>query len=120
MRNLQDVFSEVEAVPDFYNHKVDSVNYKNGYGDAPLHIVCGWGDCEAIRILIAAGADINAKGETGFTPLHYAVEQNHPEAIKLLLSLGAVTLLNDDDCSPIQLAKLLENVEAIEALQTTQ
>ena len=89
MRNIEDIFREVEKVPDFVSHHIDSVNYRNGYGDSPLHIVASWGDCEAIDLLVSAGADINAQGEHGFTPLHYAAQMDKPEAILLLRKLGA-------------------------------
>jgi len=120
MKSLENIFARIEATPDFYNQKIDSVNYKNEYGDSPLHIVSNWGDCEAIYLLVEAGADINAKGERGYTPLHCAAEQNHFKAIKLLLALGTDILLDDDNYSPLELAELLENAEAIEALQSTR
>ncbi|NIN34750.1 MAG: ankyrin repeat domain-containing protein, partial [Gammaproteobacteria bacterium] len=41
----------------------------------PIHVAAAWGDCEAISILVDAGADINARGERGFTPLMEAVVQ---------------------------------------------
>lgn len=116
MRDVEAIFKEVEKVPDFYGHKIDSVSYKNGYGDSPLHIVASWGDTEAIEILVLAGADINAKGETGFTPLHYAAEQNRPAAILKLLQLGAKAIENDDGETPLELAKNLKNTEAIDVL----
>jgi ankyrin repeat protein len=120
MRCLEDIFSEIEATPDFHNHKIDSINYKNDYGDTPIHVVSNWGDCEAIYLLVEAGANINLKGERGYTPLHCASEQNHFKAIKLLLILGAEIQLDDDGYSPLALAELLENSEAIEALKSTQ
>ena len=79
-----------------------------------------WGDCEAIYLLVEAGADINAKGERGYTPLHCAAEQNHFKAIKLLLALGADVQFDDDNYSPLELAELLESTEAIDALQATK
>ena len=120
MRSVEDIFAEIEAAPDFYNRKIDSVNYKNDYGDSPLHVVSNWGDCEAIHLLVEAGADINLKGERGYTPLHCAAEQNHFKAIKLLLILGAEIQLDDDGYSPLELAKLLENSEAMSALENTR
>ena len=58
MRTVSEVLGQVQSVPDFSGHTVDTVNYRNGYGDTPLHIVANWGDCEAIRLLVEAGADI--------------------------------------------------------------
>lgn len=120
MRSLKDIFEEIQSVPDFFGHKIDSVNYINDYDDTPLHIVANWGDCEAMKLLLDAGADINAIGERGYMPLHCAAEQNHSKAIILLLSLGAKTQLDDDGYSPIEVAQLLENADAIEALQKVQ
>lgn len=120
MRSLSDIFEEIKTVPDFFEHEIDSVDYRNDYGDTPLHIVSNWGDCEAIHLLIEAGADINAQGERGYSPLHCATEQNHPKAIKMLIFLGAEIQLDDDGYSPLELAKLLENIEAIEILENAK
>lgn len=113
MRTLSEVLSQVENVPDFSGHKVESVNYRNGYGDTPLHIVANWGDCEAIQLLVESGADIDAKGESGFTPLHCAAEQDHEEAVRVLLSLGAKIEKDEKGNTALSLAKLLKNSNAI-------
>jgi len=115
VRRIEDIFSEVESVPDFAGQRIDSVNYHNGYGDTPLHIVSCWGDCEAIEQLVQAGADINAQGETGFTPLHCAAEQNKPGAIQLLIRLGASIITDSNNQTPAELAKQLGNNEAYAA-----
>ncbi len=117
MRTIETIFKEIENAPDFAMHNIDSVHYKNGYGDTPLHIVCYWGDCEAISIIVSAGADINAIGESGFTPLHCATQMNKTEAIQLLLSLGAKPDIPDNDnLIPLDLAEILELSEATHAL----
>jgi ankyrin repeat protein/beta-lactamase regulating signal transducer with metallopeptidase domain len=41
------------------------------------------------ELLIAKGADINAKDRPGYTPLYSAAEANHLEVAKLLISKGA-------------------------------
>ncbi|WP_160153570.1 ankyrin repeat domain-containing protein [Microbulbifer sp. ALW1] len=117
MRDLEAIFREIEKVPDFMGHTIDSVSYRNGYGDTPLHIVSNWGDVEAIEILISAGADINAVGESGFTPLHCAAEQNRPKAIEVLLRLGANILKDEDGSTPMEIAEFLNNREATVALE---
>ena len=113
MRTLSEVLSRIESVPDFAGHTIDSVNYRNGYGDTPLHIVANWGVCEAIQLLVESGADIDAKGESGFTPLHCAAEQDHEEAVRVLLSLGARIGRDEEGRTALDLAKLLKNTGAI-------
>ncbi|WP_018607825.1 ankyrin repeat domain-containing protein [Uliginosibacterium gangwonense] len=117
MSKLEQVFSRIESVPDFSGHQITSVAYRNGWGDSPLHIVSVWGDCEAIKILLDAGADINAQGESGFTPLHYAAEQNHPAAVELLLTMGAKPLRNDDNDTPLALAEKLGHTNILTILK---
>lgn len=116
MSEIDEIFKKIETVADFAGHKIGSVSYTNGFGDTPLHVVSNWGDCQAIKLIVAAGADINARGENGFTPLHCATEQDHPEAIALLLSLGALILQDENGDTPQSLASLLGNKEAINAL----
>ncbi len=119
MRSIEDIFREVESVPDFYGHIIDSADYRNGYGDSPLHVVCCWGDCEAISLLLKGGANINAKGESGFSPLHCSVEQNHPDAVKLLLENGALIQVDDSGVTPFELAGFLGCNEILQLFSTS-
>lgn len=57
--------------------------------DTVLHTVCSWGDLEAVKILISAGANVNAKGDQGATPLFNAVIGENPDVISFLLKSGA-------------------------------
>ncbi|MGE3873663.1 MAG: ankyrin repeat domain-containing protein [Parvibaculaceae bacterium] len=59
---------------------LEAVTAYTPIGSSTLHM---------IRLLIAAGADINAADEKGQTALHLAVAKNSPELISLLLELGA-------------------------------
>ena len=43
----------------------------------------------AIRALIDAGADVNAKDERGRTPLHAAALNGHADTVKALIAAGA-------------------------------
>jgi ankyrin repeat protein len=72
-----------------------------------LHLACEHLDLDAIRALVAAGADRNARDAFGQTPLHVAVgndidsvvQADGPEfrfeTARLLLSLGADPTLRD-------------------------
>ncbi|WP_444916872.1 ankyrin repeat domain-containing protein [Microbulbifer sp. JMSA003] len=98
-------------------HQIDSVYYRNGYGDTPLHIASYRGDCEAITILIETGADIDAIGVSGFTPLHCASQMDNPDAIRLLGRLGAKVIKDVGGESPLELAQSLGNKKATNALR---
>ena len=55
---------------------------------APLHYAAGYGYKEIVELLIAEGADVDAKTTTGGTPLFNAVG-SHKEITELLLAAGA-------------------------------
>jgi ankyrin repeat protein len=55
----------------------------------PIHDAAGAGKVEALRRLLAEGADVNGKSDTGATPLHAAAAWGHRDIAELLLSKGA-------------------------------
>ena len=62
----------------------------NGAGrTTPLHDAAWEGDAEAGRLLLEAGADVNAADMSRWTPLHLAVQRDHAELARLLLQAGA-------------------------------
>lgn len=48
-----------------------------------LSRACEEGDTELIRLLTAAGADINAEDEDGTPPLRLAAEYGHADVVRL-------------------------------------
>ena len=70
-------------------YRIISVNEVGYDKDRPLHVAAVWGDVQAIEMLVAAGAEVDARGEDQFTPLHNAVGQGHVAAARRLLELGA-------------------------------
>src|SRR5881396_2116774 len=62
----------------------------NREGVTPLAMASRNGSPQAIKLLFAAGADVNAKEKLrGTTALMWAVDQKHPAAVKVLVELGA-------------------------------
>lgn len=53
-----------------------------------LHIACEANSVEAIRILLAHGADTDTEDDMGNTPLHSAVKAMSLEAVRILLEDG--------------------------------
>ena len=54
----------------------------------PLHWAAEKGNIQCIRLLVDAGADMDAPGEYGWVPLHIAARDNQPSAITCLVELG--------------------------------
>jgi ankyrin repeat protein len=68
-----------------------AVNAVDAKGGTPLHDAVWAGEREIAELLIAAGADVNARhAEAGSTPLHYAIVKGHADIAALLLENGAV------------------------------
>jgi uncharacterized protein len=61
---------------------------------------------EAIKLLLAAGADPNVKAGDGSTPLHQAVQEEHVGMIRALVAAGAkLDAVNKDNLTPLLLAE---------------
>jgi ankyrin repeat protein len=59
-------------------------------GQTPLHLAAQCNDPQIAAILVAYGADVNAKyGESGHSPVSWAVTCNAPECARTLVQLGA-------------------------------
>lgn len=104
MRTLEQLYKQIEDVAYFSDIKVTDPNTLGLLSNRPLHVTAVWGDCEAIKMLVEAGAEINQKGERGFTPLMEAVSQGHYDAVKLLVKLGSEPIRNDDGKLPSEYA----------------
>lgn len=68
---------------------IHSVTDRNDFDNTPLHTVCTWGEIDPVKVLLDAGADINAKGEHGMTPIFNAVISRNPALVDFLLKNGA-------------------------------
>lgn len=84
----------------------------------PLHAAVGGRSADAVRMLVEAGAPIDAKQQKGFTPLHAAVHQGNVELTTYLLAHGAdPKLQNDEGKSAIGLAAEADNSAILKLLK---
>jgi ankyrin repeat protein len=61
---------------------------------------------DAVKLLLSAGADPNAKGPDGSFPLHQAVQARQVEIIRSLVAAGAkLDAVNKDNLTPLLLAE---------------
>ena len=74
-----------------------NVSAKNPMKVAAIHAASAEGTFEIARLLIEAGADVNAVQQAGFTPLHAAAMGGKLELAKLLLARGADPKARADD-----------------------
>ena len=74
-------------------------------GETPLLWAARFGQSQVAELLIAEGADVNAKNVVGQTPLHWAAMAGHKEIIELLIAAGAdVNAKTNDGQTPLDLA----------------
>ena len=76
--------------------RVDAYTH-NAFANQPLHAAAAGRHLKVCRILLAAGADVNATQHGGFTPLHEAAQHGDVELAELFLSAGADPSARQDD-----------------------
>lgn len=95
----------MELLKAIHRGEFDQLNEMLGYGAdinaqsggwSPAMQACGDGQLKCLRILIAAGADLNASGERGMTPLMVAAMESETGCLVALLKAG-VDLEKKDD-----------------------
>jgi uncharacterized protein len=96
--HLAAAFATPEAVQLLLQHgaKVDAIA-RNPQANQPLHAALALSrDPETIKLLLAAGADPNARQAGGFTPLFSAATANRRDLAELLIAQGASAQARDD------------------------
>jgi ankyrin repeat protein len=71
-----------------------------------LHSAAYEGHNDVVELLLAKGANVNAKINDGFTPLYEAASNGQKDVTELLLAKGAdVNAKDNDGKTPLQVAK---------------
>lgn len=92
---------------------------ENAMRVAPVHAAAGVCDRETMAVLLARGADPNARQQMDVTPLHGAASRGDVEMAKLLLSHGAERDARaSDGMTPAAVARKYGKVEFAEWLDS--
>jgi len=87
-------------------------------GVTPLMAASLNGDSEAVKLLLAAGADVNAANNSGATPLIMASQKGNAEAVKLLLAAGAnVNYVAPNGATPLSIASEQGHADVVQLLK---
>ena len=87
---------DLPAVARLLSEKA-SVNEREGIaGETPLHLAARKAVAPIAEVLIASGAEVDAKDKYSRTPLHVAAEMGSVEVMKLLLAKGAALEARED------------------------
>lgn len=86
-------------------------------GITPLMLAALAGDAETVRLLVSAGADIDASDTLSRTPLHFAADGANLATIDELVSSGADVNAGAPRMTPLLLAACDRNVEVMEHLE---
>jgi ankyrin repeat protein len=82
---------KIDALQALLNHGArEAVNAQEQWkGQSALMWAAGEGHVAALKVLVDAGADVQARSKAGFTSLLFAVRNGHQAALQQLLAAGA-------------------------------
>jgi hypothetical protein len=103
---LREFLAKVRGLPLFKDLDFADINAVNCEGGNALHVAVLWGDVEAVRLLIAAGINVNQPGDLGHTPLHEACMRGNLDVVKLLVEGGADVFALTEGHPPFTSARL--------------
>src|SRR5512144_732586 len=96
MLTLEEVLADAAMAPGFEDAENIGVNSRGAEGQTPLRWMATLGDAAGIRLLLDAGASIDAADNDGNTPLHEAVLCRQTAAARELIDHGADLLLKNN------------------------
>lgn len=94
------------------------INPVTSSGDTPLHYAAYLGYTECAKILLKAGANLEAKGQNQSTSLHFAAREGHFDTVKLLIEAGAALDAKDyENDTPLNCAQVFGHSKIVELIK---
>lgn len=118
--HLAGFFGHVEAVRLLLERGSDANVFSiNAMRNTPLHAgLAGPLGIDGVRLLVEAGADVNARQHGGYTALHAAAQNGRIEIVDLLLDRGAdPNAATEDGRRPVDFARERGHAEVVERLR---
>jgi uncharacterized protein len=111
--HLAAFFGQTESARLLLGHGAGTnVVSQNALKVMPLHSAAAGSHLGVARLLVAAGADVNATQPHGYVPLHAAAQNGNAELTELLIAAGADTgARTDDGQTPADLASAAGHAE---------
>lgn len=78
-----------KALAEILKSKPGLADARDVDGRAPMHEAGTNGAFQVVKVLINAGADVNAKNDSGETPVQRAAAHGHRDVVRLLVDAGA-------------------------------
>ena len=99
--------------------KADIEELSGMAGNTPLHCAARANQFEAVKMLLASKADMNAQRKADLlTPLHSASHAGHLKIVEYLVAAGAkYWLLDKKNNTPCDVAKRVKNTAVVEFLE---
>ncbi|MBI1746828.1 MAG: ankyrin repeat domain-containing protein [Acidobacteria bacterium] len=112
-------FGHRQVVDLLLTHGADvNIPSQNAMAVAPLHSAVARQQVTIAAVLLAKGAEVNARQAGGITPLHQAVQSGQLEMVKLLLHYGADPRAQaDDGRTPLAMAVDAGNLSVADLLR---
>lgn len=109
-------------------HLYEWLQLRNSNKETCAHLACALNKPEILREILRYGGDVNAVDVDGNTALHIAIQENHDECVEAILNIDSkddttenninLSILNDNGYTPLHLACMHKNLNAIKMLDT--
>jgi ankyrin repeat protein len=93
----------------------------NAMRNTPLHAAVARNQADVVTLLIAKGADVNAKQQGGWSPLHAAASNGREDLVRTLLAHGASAFAPAENSqTPLDMALTKGHEGVVRILEETQ